>query len=217
MGGIPLVSIKKLAGNTAGIKRVESNLSQFDFSNPVDTRQEPEVELRKEVNTSIIALKREANSLETVIQQAVQTLANINKQIADCVKKSDVTDIIQSGNMNPITSNAVYKATQEIVSTKISIAHHIDYAYLYKVGRVVYFSLSSDWTEMDGGAVSVGTIPQGYRPIAQIKLSEATPTTNITMTILSSVDGGGISCYNYDGAFNYALNGNYFGCWITEE
>lgn len=117
MVGIPLVSIKKLAGNTAGIKRVESNLSQLDFSSPVVTRQEPEVELRKEVNISIIALKREANSLETVIQQAVQTLANINKQIADCVKKSDVTDTIQSDNMNPITSNAIANSNAIPVDT----------------------------------------------------------------------------------------------------
>ena len=73
-----------------------------------------EAQLRQEVNTSIVALKREAFSLENLIAQAAQTLQDINKRLSelegkqgDYVKKNDVVDSITSGNMNPVTSNAV--------------------------------------------------------------------------------------------------------------
>ena len=80
-------------------------------------RQNPygnETQLRQEVNTSIVALKREAFSLENLIAQAAQTLQDVNNRLSelegkqgDYVKKSDVVDSITSGNMNPVTSNAV--------------------------------------------------------------------------------------------------------------
>jgi hypothetical protein len=73
-----------------------------------------EAQLRQEVNTSLLALKREAFNLETLINQAVKTLTDVNNRIAalenvqgDYVKKTDITDTVQSGNMNPVTSNAV--------------------------------------------------------------------------------------------------------------
>ena len=73
-----------------------------------------DAQLRQEVNTSIVALKREAFSLETLINKAAQELTNLNNRIAaieqaegDYVKKSDVVDTVSSGNMNPVTSNAV--------------------------------------------------------------------------------------------------------------
>ena len=73
-----------------------------------------DAQLRQEVNTSIVALKREAFSLETLINQAAQELINLNNRIAaieqaegDYVKKADVVDTVTSGNMNPVTSNAV--------------------------------------------------------------------------------------------------------------
>jgi hypothetical protein len=73
-----------------------------------------EAQLRQEVNTSLLALKREAFNLETLINQAAKTLTDVNNRIAalenvqgDYVKKTDITDTIASGNMNPVTSNAV--------------------------------------------------------------------------------------------------------------
>jgi hypothetical protein len=57
-----------------------------------------EAQLRQEVNTSIVALKREAFSLENLIAQAAQTLQDINKRLSelegkqgDYVKKADAT------------------------------------------------------------------------------------------------------------------------------
>ena len=103
---------------------------------------------------------------------------------------------------------------QDVVSsTTVNIAHHLGYASLYKIGKVVFFSLSSDWTGLDAGLVNVGNIPQGYRPIDMVKMSEAS-LVHILMEIYPE---GVINIYNYDGAFDYARNGNYFACWITNE
>jgi hypothetical protein len=70
-----------------------------------------EKQLRQEINTSLVALKKEAGTLEGLINEAAQMLVTINNRIAtlenDTVKKSDVVDVVQSGNMNPVTSNAV--------------------------------------------------------------------------------------------------------------
>jgi hypothetical protein len=70
-----------------------------------------EKQLRQEINTSLVALKKEAGTLEGLINEAAQMLVTINNRIAtlenDTVKKSDIVDVVQSGNMNPVTSNAV--------------------------------------------------------------------------------------------------------------
>lgn len=73
-----------------------------------------ENQLRQEVNTSIVALKREAFSLETLLAQAAQELISLNNRISalegDYVKKSDVTDTVESGNSNPVSSQGVKSA-----------------------------------------------------------------------------------------------------------
>ena len=320
-----------------------------------------EKQLRQEINTSLVALKKEAGTLEGLINEAAQMLVTINNRIAtlenDTVKKSDIVDVVQSGNLQPVTSNAVNSAIEDITkntinkgldqagwykigscsynsygcalkifltsvynyipcashsidvaygwmnpkisetcydnysvfdkliitfepdnncnifvhynrndfntcgvkiigsswgnlqtfnfepadisgftdyatfnlgtngfyingknqdivsSTSVNIAHHLGYAMLYKIGKVVFFSLSSDWTGLDAGLVNVGNIPQGYRPIDMVKMSEAS-LVHILMEIYPE---GVINIYNYDSAFDYARNGNYCACWITND
>ena len=101
----PVAAGAKLGGSIGG-----NVMRQNPASMPVNN----ETQLRQEINTSLVALKKEAFSLETLIAQAAQTLVNINNRIEDLegkqgdyVKKSDVVDSITSGNMNPLTSNAV--------------------------------------------------------------------------------------------------------------
>jgi hypothetical protein len=101
----PVAAGAKLGGSIGG-----NVMRQNPASMPVNN----EAQLRQEVNTSIVALKREAFSLENLIAQAAQTLQDINKRLSelegkqgDYVKKNDVVDSITSGNMNPVTSNAV--------------------------------------------------------------------------------------------------------------
>lgn len=118
-------------------------------------------------------------------------------------------------NMNSVTSNAVAQALNNVQYTNIQIAHHGDKINLYKFGKVVFMSLSADWTELDAGYTrNLATIPQGYRPITTIKFKETTKDTYITLVIEVT---GEVYAYNYDSAFSMQKNGQYYGCWITEE
>ena len=89
-------------------------MNAIPLINVATPKRDNENQLKQEVNTSLLALKREAFNLETLINQAAQTLVEVNERITalenvqgDYVKKTDVTDTVQSGNMNPVTSNAV--------------------------------------------------------------------------------------------------------------
>lgn len=111
----PVAAGAKLGGSIGG-----NVMRQNPASMPVNN----ETQLRQEVNTSIVALKREAFSLENLIAQAAQTLQDINKRLSelegkqgDYVKKNDVVDSITSGNMNPVTSNAVANSNAMPVDT----------------------------------------------------------------------------------------------------
>ena len=278
----------------------------------------PEMQMRQEINTSLVALKREAGTLEGLINEAAQMLVTINNRIAtlenDTVKKSDVVNVVQSGNLQPVTSNAVagaissvenviydssitncnvvyetgktktwwipdtasnvpnsnsswyilaqcnpasvssdkyvtqiatcgdnkainemyirhaYKSgnnivwttwekliTNQIRTAEVSIGHHYGKAYLYRSGNVVFFDLGSDWLDLDAGyTYQLGYIPQGFRPILQLKLKETT-VENITLIIETAGNNGQVYCYNYGTAFSSARNGQYYGCWITDE
>jgi hypothetical protein len=85
----PIAAGAKLGGSIGG-----NVMRQNPASMPVNN----ETQLRREVNTSIVALKREAFSLENLIAQAAQTLQDINKRLSelegkqgDYVKKADAT------------------------------------------------------------------------------------------------------------------------------
>jgi hypothetical protein len=85
----PVAAGAKLGGSIGG-----NVMRQTPASMPVNN----ETQLRQEVNTSIVALKREAFSLENLITQAAQTLQDINKRLSelegkqgDYVKKADAT------------------------------------------------------------------------------------------------------------------------------
>lgn len=85
----PVAAGAKLGGSIGG-----NVMRQNPASMPVNN----ETQLRQEVNTSIVALKREAFSLENLIAQAAQTLQDINKRLSelegkqgDYVKKADAT------------------------------------------------------------------------------------------------------------------------------
>ena len=143
-----------------------------------------------------------------------ETDGKINATATDLGNMVPVNSVT-SGNMHSVTSNAVYTALQTVSNTKVPIAHHGDYMYLYKYGKVVYMSLSSDWSDLvNGFTYNLAQIPQGYRPIAYTKFRETTVSNDITLIINSD---GEVDCYNYTPTFTSARNGQYYGCWITEE
>lgn len=97
----------------------------------------------------------------------------------------------------------------------MNVIGHITKAHLYKVGKVVFFSMEGDWSSLSAGYTNnLGIIPEGYRPAIIWKGNEATLNTKVILEIPPT---GIMACYNYDSAFDYARVGNYFGCWITNE
>ena len=144
---------------------------------------------------------------KTEVQTLYQNKANTPKYFPT------PTNEIKEGSLELATSGAVYTALQEIKNTRISITNHKDYIYLYKYGKVVFFSLNSDWTGLDTGyTYNLATIPEGYKPVKTVKLKEATVGVDVIIQILTE---GHVLCYNYGSAFNYDRNGQYYGCWIT--
>ena len=120
MNAIPLINIAPPRNDN--VNKISNKLNNIPVSQNIsgavgmfgNSGFNNETQLRQEVNTSLVALKREAFNLETLINQAAKTLTDVNNRIAalenvqgDYVKKTDVTDTIESGNMNPLTSNAV--------------------------------------------------------------------------------------------------------------
>jgi hypothetical protein len=133
-----------------------------------------EAQLRQEVNTSLLALKREAFNLETLINQAAKTLTDVNNRIAalenvqgDYVKKTDITDTIESGNMNPVTSNAVYDNSFKMLLSENNDPDNYptDAVRIYKVRN--YSTLS--WLGDDGFII---TIPWNNNYIFQIAVDD---------------------------------------------
>ena len=57
------------------------------------------------INTSIIAIKKQLMQLNEAV--GLIDTPDVNIDLTPFVKKSDVVDVVQSDNMNPVTSNAV--------------------------------------------------------------------------------------------------------------
>ena len=67
-----------------------------------------------DINTSLIALRK-------VLRELTETTSDVNKKIEKYVLKSDVVNVVESGNDNPVTSGAVYdKVTDTINSLDVS-------------------------------------------------------------------------------------------------
>ncbi len=100
-----------------------------------------------------------------------------------------------------------------ISSTSINISYKNGPMSLTKYGNVVFMSCLYDWSNLPTGSVTVGTIPQGYRPVQGCRYGE---TSNIMVTMFINTNGE-ILVYNYNGSVTSAMNGGYCGTWITAE
>ena len=69
------------------------------------------------INTSIIAIKKNLERINSILG-LVDSGSDIDT--SEFVKKSDIVDVVQSGNMNPVTSNAVATSNAMPVDTVTS-------------------------------------------------------------------------------------------------
>lgn len=75
-------------------------------------------------------------------------------------------------------------------------------------GRTVNAYLNGDWTSLESGKfVTVGQIPEGYRPLATMRTPECSLTGNTVLMLLDNT--GNIRVYNYGSTITSAKNGNY--------
>ena len=93
------------------------------------------------INTSIIAIKKQLMQLNEAV--GLIDTPNVNIDLTPFVKKTDVVDVVQSGNLNPVTSNAVATA----LSTKLDYVYdEVDTGIKWVNGKTIYrkvFNLSA--------------------------------------------------------------------------
>ena len=94
------------------------------------------------INTSIIAIKKNLERINSILG-LVDSGSDIDT--SEFVKKSDIVDVVQSGNMNPVTSNAVATSNAMPVDTVTSGDMHsvtsnaVAGALGYKANTLPYF------------------------------------------------------------------------------
>lgn len=218
----PVAAGAKLGGSIGG-----NVMRQNPASMPVNN----ETQLRQEINTSIVALKREAFSLENLIAQAAQTLQDINKRLSelegkqgDYVKKSDVVDSITSGNMNPVTSNAVANSNAMPVNSVTSgNMHSVTSGAVYNA--ISALKTISRWRFSSGSQRGVlPVVNDGYNDNPNIYLDgnkfkfRGTARYLVTVHIIGQIEGSDRLFFKVEGLnLNvYGISyGNYAECDIV--
>lgn len=190
MNAIPLINIAPPRNDN--VNKISNKLNNIPVSQNIsgavgmlgNSGFNNETQLRQEVNTSLVALKREAFNLETLINQAAKTLTDVNNRIAalenvqgDYVKKTDITDTIASGNMNPVTSNAV--ATSNAMPVNSVTSGNLHSVTSGAVSRALSYSTDEVFT----GAYWIDG-----KPIYRRCFYFETPPANNTVLIYNNID-----------------------------
>lgn len=84
---------------------------------------------------------------------------------------NNAVDAIENGNLNPVTSNAVYdyfNPTSTNVTITVPGVSNVPQAVLVKTGKVVQmifqYNNSDEFPCSTDGWTTIGTVPTGYRP-----------------------------------------------------
>ena len=161
------------------------------------------------INTSIIAIKKNLERINSILG-LVDSGSDIDT--SEFVKKSDIVDVVQSGNMNPVTSNAVvpvdtvtsgdmHSVTSNAVAGAITgntlynpFFNNNDFAYnIDTIGA----SHRSYWSSSAGGNTT-GTCPSYYGVVETIvgndgvwKFQVAKETFSDTTYTRQNINNGG--------------------------
>ena len=84
---------------------------------------------KNSINTSVIAIKKEIEQIEGLLQNARNKLKSLSDN--DFLYRSDLTDTVESGNKNPVTSNGVAGA---IASVETDVSGKVDKSKSVSVG-----------------------------------------------------------------------------------
>lgn len=154
-----------------------------------------------DINTSIIAIKKEINSVGN-------TDVNVTVNLPDSIIP---VDEVTSGNMQSVTSNAVYNALLKEDTQSFTTSYKTGNFTFTRIGKIVYLQSNGDWMDLPAEQeLSLFNIPAIFRPREQVFLKEQS-YTNIRLSIGTD---GGVTVYNYNSAVA-RINGQYNGCWVA--
>ena len=105
---------------------------------------------KDDINTSLIAIKREKEQLASLIATANEKIAELNSLMDTKVNVSDIVNEVTSGNMHSVTSNAVSVALDNKldVSNFVSTArdkYHKNTAYLTSSNQILTINLDKTY------------------------------------------------------------------------
>lgn len=95
-----------------------------------------------DINTSIIAIKKQLKQLNEAV--GLIDMPTIDTSIF--VKKSEVVDVVEEGNMNPVTSNAVANSIGKVenkeTSFNITTGNAYNYSGYYTIPKGTYIIIA---------------------------------------------------------------------------
>lgn len=111
-------------------------------------------------NATFNGTQAEWNAL-TLVQKAMYNIVNFTDDEAIGLT---VSDVVQDGNMNPVTSNAVYDYVNDVETVTGTTTIGGGTYTLKKIGKVVTLDVSGMTIPSTTGNVTVMTIPEKFRP-----------------------------------------------------
>lgn len=167
------------------------------------------------LNNDLVALETGAGSSIFVGTQAEwEALSTAEKNEYSQASITDANsvvhvpvDVVADGNMNPVTSNAVYDAlsTVETTTVNLTLSSTIESAYLpfflKKTGKIViangFRQGVTDWGTLVTNWGRIATIPSGFRPSSSIIIPITSADGNRVSIRINAT--GEVIAYNYSG------------------
>lgn len=104
------------------------------------------------INTSIIAIKRNIERINMLLG-----LSNSEEiDTSEFVKKSDIVDVVEAGNMNPVTSNAVVPVDEVTVGNMQSVSSDAVARAINNINHIIADSKSFDMNTLQHETLPVG-------------------------------------------------------------
>ena len=107
-----------------------------------------------------------------------------------------------------MASGKVYKPWETESSIRIPITGKDEQAYIYKYGKVIFFSSPADGT-FSSGTNQIGVVPVGYRPRVTLRI----PISNSNGHFVTFGTSGGIDAYHPTATTtksNYSITATWF-------
>ena len=121
-----------------------------------------------DINTSLIAIRKHLQFINSMVCSIDTSTA---PDLIPFVKKTDVVDVVESGNNNPVTSNAVEESCLKVTTISGSTTDGGGYFELKKCGKLVTLQVWGMAIAQYAGTVTVTLLPDNYKPSRDIRVA----------------------------------------------